>query len=153
MCACVGACVLCGNVGSARSPRAMLINALQTKCSPFSLLLSPPLLPSSAQLQPSEWPLPREKEEVVLGRQLEGSTRIKQNTRGSTLVGFRQCRALPLSPSCLFCLMLRPINKLNSELRLRLSHTSHANHVNNSPTFPIFSRNTGPLPKTPGYLN
>lgn len=48
MCTCV--CV-CGNVGSACSPRAMLINALQTKCSPFSLFsLSPPLLPSSAHL-------------------------------------------------------------------------------------------------------
>lgn len=57
----------------------------------FSLLLSPALLPSSAQLEPSEWSLPREKEEVVLGerpRQLEGSARIKQNMRGSTLVGF-----------------------------------------------------------------
>lgn len=48
----VHACVcVCGNVGSACSPRAMLINALQTKCSPFSLFsLSPPLLPSSAHL-------------------------------------------------------------------------------------------------------
>lgn len=51
-CTCVGACVLCGNVGSACSPRAMLINALQTKCSPFSLFCSllhcsHPLLSSS----------------------------------------------------------------------------------------------------------
>lgn len=35
--ACVCACVLCGNVGSACSPRATRINALQTKCSPFTL--------------------------------------------------------------------------------------------------------------------
>lgn len=137
----VHACVcVCGNVGSACSPRAMLINALQTKCSPFSLFsLSPPLLPSSAQsLQPSEWSLLRGKEEVVLGdgagcwREVHEQSRIWEEVHYS---GLRQCWALPLSPSCLLCLMLRAINIFNWELLLRLSFTSHAIH--NQPTFTI----------------
>lgn len=49
--ACVCACVLCGNVGSACSPRAALTKALQTKCSPFSLSCS--LLHSSHPLPSS----------------------------------------------------------------------------------------------------
>lgn len=53
---------LCGNVGCTCLPRAMLINALQAKC---SLLRSPPHLLSSANL-PCLWV-------VIAGREGEGA--------------------------------------------------------------------------------
>lgn len=85
---CTRVCV-CGNVGSACSPRAMLINALQTKCSPFSLFRS--LLHSSPPLpiSPALWVVIAEREggggAGGRGGVLEGSTWTKQNMRGSTL--------------------------------------------------------------------
>lgn len=86
----VHACVcVCGNVGSACSPRAMLINALQTKCSPFSLFRS--LLHSSPPLpiSPALWVVIAEREggggAGGRGGVLEGSTWTEQNMRGSTL--------------------------------------------------------------------
>ena len=97
----------------------------------FALSSTPPLLCPS--LQPSEWSLLREKEEVVLGdgagcwREVHEQSRIWEEVHYS---GLRRCWALPLSPSCLLCLMLRAINIFNWELLLRLSFTSQPYIIN-----------------------
>lgn len=143
VCLCVS--FLCGNVGSACSPRAMLINALQTKCSPFSLFCallhsSPSTAHLSSLLSGHCWER-RRRWCWETGWGAGGKYTNKAEYERKYTSGLRQCWALPLSPSCLLCLMLRAINILNSELRLRLSHTSHANHVHNPPTFTIFNNN------------
>lgn len=101
MCACVCACFfffffcvcicVCGNQGSTCLPRAMLINALQTKCSLFfSLALSftPPILCPASVF----WVVIAKREgggdAGELGRLLEGNIQIKQNMSRSTLVCF-----------------------------------------------------------------
>lgn len=135
VCLCVW--ILCGSVGSTCSLRAMLINALQTKC---SLLRSPPLLPSSANLS---CPLSGHCWErwrwgrwcCGTGRGAGGKCTNKAEYKRKYTSGLRQRRALPPSPSCLLCLMLGTIDIPNSKLRLKLSHS---NHIHNSPTFTIF---------------
>lgn len=139
--ACVCACVLCGNVGSACSPRATRINALQTKCSPFTLFCclqrsTQPPPPSTSPLSGHCWAR-RRRQSRGTGYAAAGKRRNKAECDAKYTSGLRQCRALPLSPSCLFCLMLRAINILNSELRPQIVHAHHP------PTFLIFRSNTG----------
>lgn len=118
----------------------------------FSLLLSPALLPSSAQLEPSEWSLPREKEEVVLrerARQLEGSARIKQNMRGSTLVGLDDAelsRCLPAAFS-VWC-WERSIHSTGSDASHCLTLVMHRTHQ-----VPPHSAAVRGHCQTPGYLH
>lgn len=112
--ACVCACIPCGNVGKAGSPRAMLINALQNKCSPFY----------SFSLSGHCWARRR----WVTGL-LEARTQLKQEYERKHRNGLRKCGAFLLSPSCPRHFILRAIDTLNSEPCLRLPRTSHANHV------------------------
>lgn len=122
----------------------------------FALSSTPLLL--STSLQCSEWSLLRERGEEVLEEREEeeeelwwgagGKHRNKAEYERKYTCRLRQCWDLLLPPRCLPCLMLRAINKADSELRLGLSHISNANHINNPPTFSIFNnkRTRGPLP-------
>lgn len=129
----------------------MLINALQTKCSPFSLfgsLLHSPPLPISLAF----WVVIAEWDggggAGGRGGELEGSTRTKQNMRRSTLVGFDNAEPSHCLPAAVsvWC-WERSIYSTQSYASDCLTQTTYITHqLHHIQRY----EKTGPLPGTPG---